>query len=173
MRITTATLLSLAAALVLGGCERAREKFRPMALGEPVPQFVVRTLAGDSARVAPGGPVTLVNVWATWCVPCQQEFADLEKIHRDFAPRGLRVLAVSMDRGGDEEVREFVREHGATFVIGRDPEDRVRSLYQSIGVPESYLVSAEGKLLWRQIGAFPEGAAAARRAVEAALARKG
>jgi hypothetical protein len=83
------------------------------------------------------------------------------------------VLAVSVDRGGDGDVRDFVREHGATFLVARDPEERVRQLYQGIGVPESYLVSADGRLLWRQIGAFPDGAAAARAAVERALAGRG
>jgi hypothetical protein len=67
-------------------------------------------------------------------------------------------------------VRDFVREHGATFLVARDPADNVRHLYQSIGVPESYLVGADGRLLWRQIGAFPAGAAAAREAIEQALA---
>jgi hypothetical protein len=83
------------------------------------------------------------------------------------------VLAVSIDKGSDEGVRDFARVHGATFVIGRDPADDVRTQFQSIGVPESYLVAADGRLLWRQIGAFPDGAAAARAAVERALAQRG
>jgi len=165
--------VALLASGALGGCGSAAERFRPVAVGEPVPAVAVRTLGGDSARVGPGEPLTLVNVWATWCVPCQREFADLERLHRDYAARGLRVLAVSIDKGSDDEVREFAREHGATFVIGRDPEDDVRTQLQSIGVPESYLVAADGRLLWRQIGAFPEGAAAARAAVERALERRG
>jgi cytochrome c biogenesis protein CcmG, thiol:disulfide interchange protein DsbE len=163
----------LLASGALAGCGNAAERFRPVAVGEPVPAVAVRTLGGDSARVGPGEPLTLVNVWATWCVPCQREFGDLERLHRAYGGRGLRVLAVSIDKGSDEDVREFAREHGATFVIGRDPEDDVRTQFQSIGVPESYLVAADGRLLWRQFGAFPEGAAAARAAVERALGRRG
>ena len=167
-----ALLRTLAVALTLAAaaCDGASDRFRPMAVGEPVPEVVVRTLAGDSARVGGAGPVTLVNVWATWCLPCQREFADLERLHADYSERGLRVLAVSVDRGDDGAVRDFAREHGAHFAIGRDPAGVVRQRYQSIGVPESYLVGADGRLLWRQIGAFPEGAAAARKAIERALA---
>ena len=58
-------------AVFAAACEpdRKEEAFRPIAVGEAVPEFTVRTLAGDSARIAPGEPVTLLNVWATWCGP--------------------------------------------------------------------------------------------------------
>ena len=146
------------------------EAFRPIAVGEPVPEFTVRTLDGDSARIAAGEPVTLLHVWATWCGPCQKEFPEIEAIQQEFGPRGLRIVAVSVDEGDDDPVKAFVREKGATFGIGRDPEGSVRRLYQGIGVPESYLISADGRLLVRQFGAIPAGAEAMRAAIEKALA---
>jgi hypothetical protein len=63
-----------------------------------------------------------------------------------------------------------VKEKGATFQIGRDPAGSIRRLYQGIGVPESYLISSDGKLLIRQFGAIPEGSSAMREAIEKALA---
>lgn len=146
------------------------EAFRPIAVGEPVPEFTVRTLEGDSASIAAGQPVTLLHVWATWCGPCQKEFPEIEAIQKEFGPRGLRIVAVSVDEGDDAPVRAFVQEKGATFDIGRDPAGSVRRLYQGIGVPESYLISADGRLLVRQFGAIPEGAQAMRAAIEKALA---
>jgi thiol-disulfide isomerase/thioredoxin len=148
----------------------ADEAFRPIAVGELVPDFAVRTLAGDSARVTSGQPVTLLHVWATWCGPCEKEFPEIEALQREFGPRGLRIVAVSVDEGDDDPVQAFVKEKGATFEIGRDPAGEVRRLYQGIGVPESYLISADGRLLVRQFGAIPPGAAAMRAAIEAALA---
>ena len=145
------------------------EAFRPIAIGQPVPEFTVRTLQGDSARIAAGEPVTLLHVWATWCGPCQKEFPEIEAIQREFAARGLRIVAVSVDEGDDDPVRAFAQDKGATFEIGRDPEGSVRRLYQGIGVPESYLISADGRLLVRQFGAIPEGAASMRAAIEKAL----
>lgn len=178
IRISSARHAGIAAALVcvaVGatvGCKpnAAREEsFRPIAVGQPVPEFTVRTLQGDSARIAAGEPVTLLHVWATWCGPCQKEFPEIEAIQREFGPRGLRIVAVSVDEGEDDPVRAFAQEKGATFEIGRDPEGSVRRLYQSMGVPESYLISADGHLLARQFGAIPEGAAAMRAAIESAL----
>ena len=62
-----------------------------------------------------------------------------------------------------------MKEKGATFGIGRDPTGSVRRLYQGIGVPESYLISADGRLLVRQFGAIPKGAQSMRAAIEKAL----
>jgi thiol-disulfide isomerase/thioredoxin len=156
------------------GCKpngAVEEAFRPIAVGELVPQLTVRTLEGDTARVAPGEPVTLLHVWATWCGPCEKEFPEIEALQKEFGPRGLRILAISVDEGEDDDpVRKFVTAKGATFDIGRDPSGSVRRLYQGIGVPESYLISSEGKLLVRQFGAIPEGAASMRAAIEKALA---
>ena len=157
----------------LGACRPnadSADAFRPIAVGELVPEYAVRTLEGDSARVTAAQPVTLLHVWATWCGPCEKEFPEIEALQREFAPRGLRIVAVSVDEGDDDAVQAFVKEKGATFEIGRDPTGAVRRLYQGIGVPESYLISADGRLLVRQFGAIPEGSAAMRAAIEKALA---
>ena len=169
-RIASAlTGVTLAAAI---GCKPNAdqdEAFRPIAVGQLVPELTVRTLEGDSARIAAGEPVTLLHVWATWCGPCQKEFPEIEAIQREFGPRGLRIVAVSVDEGDDDPVRAFAQDKGATFEIGRDPDGSIRRLYQGIGVPESYLISADGRLLVRQFGAIPEGAAAMRAEIEKAL----
>lgn len=153
--------------------------FRPLAVGEAVPAYaaaVVGGRAGDSVRIATGdsagakGPLTLVNVWATWCTSCREEFADLERLQRDYAPRGVRVVAVSVDESGDERVARFATTEGVTFTIAHDPEGRVQRLYQTVGVPETYLVSGDGKLLWRHGGALRNGATDAREAIDRALA---
>ena len=169
-RIASAlTGVTLAAAI---GCKPNADQddaFRPIAVGQLVPELTVRTLEGDSARIAAGEPVTLLHVWATWCGPCQKEFPEIEAIQREFGPRGLRIVAVSVDEGDDDPVRAFAEDKGATFEIGRDPDGSIRRLYQGIGVPESYLISADGRLLVRQFGAIPEGAAAMRAEIEKAL----
>jgi len=152
------------------GSDNADEAFRPIAIGELVPALTVRTLAGDTARIEPGQPVTLLNVWATWCGPCEKEFPEIEALQREFGPRGLRIVAISVDEGDDAPVRDFVSAKGATFEIGRDPDGAVRRLYHGIGVPESYLISTEGTLLVRQFGAIPDGATSLRAAIEKALA---
>ena len=171
-RARIASALTCVTLLAAIGCKPNAgqdEAFRPIAVGQLVPELTVRTLEGDSARIAAGEPVTLLHVWATWCGPCQKEFPEIEAIQREFGPRGLRIVAVSVDEGDDDPVRAFAEDKGATFEIGRDPDGSIRRLYQGIGVPESYLISADGRLLVRQFGAIPEGAAAMRAEIEKAL----
>jgi thiol-disulfide isomerase/thioredoxin len=110
-----------------------------------------------------------VNVWATWCTSCREEFADLERLHRDYGSRGVRVVAVSVDESGDERVARFARTEGVTFTVAHDAEGRIQRLYQTVGVPETYLVSGDGKLLWRHGGALRNGAPEAREAIDRAL----
>jgi thiol-disulfide isomerase/thioredoxin len=153
--------------------------FRPLAVGDAVPAYAAAVVGGgtgDSVRIAAGdsaasakAPLTLVNVWATWCTSCREEFADLERLHRDYAPRGVRVVAVSVDESGDERVARFAKTEGVTFTIAHDPEGRVQRLYQTVGVPETYLVAGDGTLLWRHGGALRGGAPDAREAIDRAL----
>lgn len=169
------SILLLGGALVACRANEPRpssEPFRAPTLGDAAPAFSVATIGGDSARI--GGtarqPVTLVNVWATWCGPCKAEFPELQALHTRYAPRGLRVLAISIDTDGDADVTSSAAAMGATFTIGRDPADQVRGQMAAVGIPESWLVSADGKLLWRHSGAIPAGDAAVRTAIESALA---
>lgn len=144
-------------ALLLAACGEAdsTSRFAPLGVGLPVPAYATRTLTGDSAHVGGDAPVTLLNVWATWCTPCEREFPELQRLHESYAPRGLRILAVSIDRAADDAVAGFVAERGATFIIGRDPEGRVQDRFMTIGVPETFLIGPDGTLLWRKLGELP------------------
>lgn len=81
------------------------------------PVLIAATAAEVLAAVrAPGAAVTLVNVWATWCVPCREEFPDLLRLRQAYAGRGLRVLFVSGDFDGERaQVDTFLREQGIEF----------------------------------------------------------
>lgn len=166
-------IASVALLLALGACKSSDARFRPLAAGEPVPAFTIRTLDGDSASVGPDEQLTLLNLWATWCGPCQEEFPELEQIHRDYEAKGLRVLAVSVDMGNDANVREFAADHGATFTIGRDAQGRMQRLYQTVGLPETFLIAPDGTLIWRHFGALKPGAEELRRQIDQALGTAG
>jgi thiol-disulfide isomerase/thioredoxin len=142
------------------------------AIGAPAPAFAVATIGGDSVRI--GGrakqPVTLVNVWATWCGPCKAEFPELQTLHTAFAPKGLRVVAISIDTEADSVVSASAKSMGATFAIGRDPDDQVRGRFAAVGIPETWLIGADGTLLWRHSGAIAPGDEGVRSAIASALA---
>ncbi|MGD9764027.1 MAG: TlpA family protein disulfide reductase [Candidatus Binatia bacterium] len=90
--------------------------------GPPVPAgapSLIRATAPDllAAVRAPGAAATLVNVWATWCIPCREEFGDLLRLRAAYADRGLRVLFVSGDFDSERaQVEAFLRDHGVSFV---------------------------------------------------------
>lgn len=152
--------LALLLTVFVAGCGEGEmaNRFAPLEVGSPVPELAVRTLAGDTARVGGGGegPVTLLNVWATWCAPCEREFPELQRLQEAHGPEGLRILAISIDTGEDQPVADFAAERGATFIIGRDPRGVVQERFMTIGVPETFLITADGRLAWRKLGELPE-----------------
>ena len=174
MRDAIAALLLLCAVAACSKTDNAAPPaFKPVGVGDAAPVFTVATIGADSARV--GGtakqPVTLVNIWATWCGPCKAEFPELQTLHTAYAQRGLRLLAISIDTEADSIVAASARAMGSTFAIGRDPEDQVRGQFATVGIPESWLISSDGKLLWRHAGAITAGDRELRSAIEMALVR--
>ena len=122
----------------------------PVGVGTPAPDFAARTLETPAVmRRLSDYPAqaVLLNVWATWCIPCQREMPSIERLYREFGARGLRVVAVSVDDGGAERsIQEFVQEFGLTFDILHDPTGKVMQTYQLIGVPGSFLIDANGTI---------------------------
>jgi cytochrome c biogenesis protein CcmG/thiol:disulfide interchange protein DsbE len=142
-------------------------------VGAKAPEFRLPDLAtGDSVslRERYAGKVTLVNIWATWCVPCRAEMPSMEQLYTALAPRGFAIAAVSIDEGPAEDVRAFAQELGLTFDILHDRSTRIQQSYQTTGVPESFLLNREGLIVKRVIGAHDWNSPANRALVERLLA---
>lgn len=107
----------------------------------------------------PGAQVTVVNVWATWCLPCREEFPDLMRLHRRYRDRGLRMILVSADFADDREqhVREFLASHGVDFPsylkTGDDMQfmDRLEPRWSG-ALPATFVYDAGGTLRHFQEG---------------------
>ncbi len=171
-----------------GGAERTGSRataavdtgaFRPLAVGDLAPSYAAALIAGPAgavgttptttARVGGPGPVTLLNVWATWCTACREEMDDLAALHRDYAGRGLRVLAVSVDAGGDARVRRFADDARLPFAVAHDPDGRVQEQFGIVGVPATYLVGRDGRVRWAYTGNLHGQLGAVRAAISSAL----
>lgn len=155
--------------IVLAACGEAPRG----AVGAPV-EYGAVNLAGDSVTLTQlrGHPV-LLNIWATWCPPCRKELPDLQALHEEYAPRGLRVVGVSIDAAGaDDLVEHFVEEYGITYEILRDPGERVASVFPSQGVPTTVLIGADGTIVWRHLGPLEADDPALREALDGALERR-
>jgi peroxiredoxin len=117
------------------------------------------------------GSVTLVNIWATWCLPCRDEMPSMETLYDSLATRGFRIAAVSIDEGSPEDVVAFAQKLGLTFDILHDRDGTIQQLYQTTGVPESFLLDRRGILVKRVIGAHDWSSPANRSTVERLLAQ--
>lgn len=164
VRVMAALLL----AVLVAGCAERPDR---VAVGERMPRYAGETLAGETLDLAAlRGAVVLVNVWATWCFPCRREMPALQQMHEELAGRGLRIVAVSIDAAtGRRDVEEFIAEYGLDFDIVHDPAQQVTRTFQTTGVPETFLVGADGTLLKRWIGRIDPHAAGVRGPVLDAL----
>lgn len=137
-------------------------------VGERAPDFRALDIAsGDSVsfREAYGGHVTLVNVWATWCVPCRAEMPAMQQLYEAYKDRGFRIAAVSIDEGPVDDVRAFARDLNLSFDILHDKSGEIERIYRTTGVPESFLIDQDGTIIRKQIGEHPWNSPANQRIV--------
>ncbi|HEX3927652.1 MAG TPA: TlpA disulfide reductase family protein [Gemmatimonadales bacterium] len=144
-------------------------------VGARPPAVRVRNLVtGDSVALdsAYAGHVTLINIWATTCVPCRKEMPSLERLYRADSARGLRIAAVSVDDGVPASVLTFAHDLGLTFDILQDRTDSIEERYQTVGIPQSVLIDRHGRIAYVSLGASVWDSAASRQQVERALAEQ-
>jgi len=151
---------AVVAALVLGAA--ALVKFGPklegVEVGKRAPDFkAMNIVSGDSISLhkASDGQVTLVNIWATYCIPCRAEMPAMEKLYKELGPRGFRIIAISVDEGSTKDVEAFVKEYGLTFDVLQDRSGDIQRVYQTTGVPESFLLDKNGVIVKKVIGEHP------------------
>ncbi|MEM1093043.1 MAG: TlpA disulfide reductase family protein [Bacteroidota bacterium] len=153
-------LLLLVLLISLTACGSSAPEAAVVRVGEPAPTFTVRLAQGGEASVSDDQPWTLVNFWATWCGPCIEEMPDLTAIHQTLAPQGLRVLGINTDEVNANAVQAFGDRHGADFPLAIDDSGTLELRYQAIGMPASYLLDPQGRLVQRWNGKLPAEAMA-------------
>jgi cytochrome c biogenesis protein CcmG/thiol:disulfide interchange protein DsbE len=100
------------------------------------------------------GKVVVINFWASWCKPCEQEAADLQQAWTEYEPTG-QVVFLGVDYVDTEpEARVYLKKFGITYPNGPDLATRISQYFRTKGVPETYFVDQEGVLRYVQIGPF-------------------
>lgn len=125
-------------------------------VGGMMPDYdVTDSRTGDpvSLREHYKGSVTLVNIWATWCIPCRTEMPSMQRVYEELKDQGFRIAAVSVDDDTDDVVNAFAESYQLTFDILHDRSGGIQKAYQTTGVPESFLVDKNGIIVRRVIGA--------------------
>jgi thiol-disulfide isomerase/thioredoxin len=133
------------------------------------PAFIVHTLA-DSTITSQSlrGRVVLVNVWATWCLPCRAEMPLLEATWNRHKAAGLVLIGASVDTGDPQTVRDFITERGISYPIAIVGSDVIRELGGVVGYPTSVLIGRDGRVRHRVMG--PIGPLSLEPAIRRALA---
>ncbi len=132
---------------------RPKQEFIESAMiGKPVPQFVLRPASGSVPGVASAdlkdGTPKLLNIWASWCVPCIAEAPHLDALKR----QGAEIVGVAI-RDRPEDVANFLTAHGNPYSrIGADDLSQVQLGIGSSGVPETFVVDGQGIIRYQHIG---------------------
>jgi cytochrome c biogenesis protein CcmG/thiol:disulfide interchange protein DsbE len=127
--------------------------------GKPVP--------GLSPALFPG-KVTLVNVWASWCVPCHDEAPLLDALSKD---KRFQIVGINY-KDQPDNARRFIGRYGNPFVaVGADPNGRAAIDWGVYGVPETFVVGKDGRIAYKLVGPITEQnlAAVLMPAIEKAL----
>lgn len=99
------------------------------------------------------GKVVLLNIWATWCVPCREEMPMLDKLEAELGGKDFQVVAVNIDRGGSDKPTAFLAETGATHLaLYTDPSGKLFSKVKAVGMPTTLLLDREGREIGRLVG---------------------
>lgn len=127
---------------------------RPAAAQARVVRYAAPALAGDSLRVGPGHAPALVAVFATWCRECRAELAALDTLRRRWEPRGVRVVAVSVDEGSADGLRRWLAERRVDVPVAHDTAGGATRVLGVVAVPAALVVGGDGRVLWQGRGAL-------------------
>ncbi len=123
----------------------------------PTPaNFTLQLLDGGSASLQGlRGRPAMIDFWSSWCAPCQQEAPELARVARDYRDSNLSFLGIAL-WDADQDVRRFLERNGIRYPNGIDQRGAIAIDFGVTGIPEKYLVDANGTVVRKFVGPVPE-----------------
>jgi thiol-disulfide isomerase/thioredoxin len=140
-------------------------------VGQPAPQFTLPGASGQVSLSALKGKVVYVDFWASWCGPCKQSFPWMNDMQAKYGAQGLTIVGINVDKKR-ADADAFLASTPAKFTVAYDEQGTTPTAYKVKGMPSSYLVGRDGKVIAAHTGFRPEEAAALEAKLRAALGLK-
>ena len=144
--LTAILLIGLAAT----GCTAAPQQGARQA----APDFNLKALDGKMLQLsALKGKVVLLDFWATWCPPCRAEIPHFKELYAQYHAKGLEVIGVALDDGGERDVAPFAKENQINYPLSTTGAQQLAQQYGGIrGIPTTFLIDKQGKIAKKYVG---------------------
>lgn len=120
------------------------------------PAWELTAVDGRTVRSADfAGQVVILDFWATWCPPCRKAVPDLIQLQKEYGPRGLTVIGVSLDQEGVEVVREFMNEFQINYPVVMGDESVTAAFGGIRGIPTVFVIDRQGQIVDKHVGYTP------------------
>jgi thiol-disulfide isomerase/thioredoxin len=138
---------------------------------EALPEATFQDATGKERTLADWrGKVVLVNLWATWCLPCRKEMPSLDRLQKELGSDKFEVVAVSVDRKGLDASKKFLDETQVKDLgLYVDASARMTSTFKVVGLPATLLIDAQGRELGRLLGPAEWDSEDAKRLIRSVL----
>ncbi|HWW29510.1 MAG TPA: TlpA disulfide reductase family protein [Steroidobacteraceae bacterium] len=121
----------------------------------PAPSFTLTNLTGQPGGLGQyKGQVVMVNFWATWCGPCQQEMPLLDQMYKKYKPAGFTLIGVNVDKESPA-VKELLARKPVSFPVLLDPANQVSKAYHVDEMPSSVIIDRKGQIRYIHRGYKP------------------
>ncbi len=136
------------AGFIVSGCQSAASSASRESIGEHQ-RFALQDTEGKTVRlddVLKSNKAVLLNFWATWCPPCREEIPGLIDLKKKYGSKGFEVVGVDVGESA-VKAKKFAEKTGINYPIVLDEDTNLSQAYRVVGIPTSFLIASDGKIL--------------------------
>jgi cytochrome c biogenesis protein CcmG/thiol:disulfide interchange protein DsbE len=141
--------------LIIVGLVLMKRQQGTLGIGQPAPNFELTTFDGEAVSLESyRGKVVVVNFWASWCIPCEEEADELEAAWQFYKDRGDVVFLGIAWSDMDTKAKQYLAQYAITYPNAPDMGTRASQAYRITGVPETFIIGRDGVLAYAKFSPF-------------------